>query len=571
MHRITDHRVGGTSRKNFRLFRKLCGDKTLKNVIITTNMWNQVERHVGEAREYELRTDDILFKPVLEHGAQMRRHDGSRQSALAILQTIVLNHPMILLIQEELVTDKKDITQTAAGKELDHEAIELRKQQEKEIAELREQLDDAKVAADLQAQDELEKARQDVEEKVNSAERSRELLSQQYAEDRSRVEEEISKLMGELRMQAKALVVPNLPEGRQSRTHSPPREFVSHDNADPGAQNSVGKTPQTIQGLTPGSSNSSSQSVATSLLPDSRTVTASPKSPRTTKSHSPHTQGLDLVHPPSLRPRVKELLPLSPKLHLHLPLEPDATYPSGSRRQTDPPSLPQQRGGLSPSSVPNLSSLSSQFVDNRSFGVIDRHSSPQRRESDPQTSVHLNHTREDANGADERWLELVRKVLHEEIPKILSEGQPQRGNMFAVRNSASTCNRVDDSRGAHSSSQSRTYDTDLNGDLQDKQLFSVPTEPYNGQAASTGGWYNSEVPPPIIQEVLSLTRAEIRASVAPRLWEMQQEIEWLKREMIRARDERAVVRPGYELVGAVVDVLKAKGLLPRMTENSGSE
>ncbi|THH15941.1 hypothetical protein EUX98_g9380, partial [Antrodiella citrinella] len=42
LHRITDVRMGGVAKKNFRLFRKLCGDETLRSVIIATTMWQDV-------------------------------------------------------------------------------------------------------------------------------------------------------------------------------------------------------------------------------------------------------------------------------------------------------------------------------------------------------------------------------------------------------------------------------------------------------------------------------------------------------------------------------------------------
>jgi hypothetical protein len=36
VHRISDVLMGGISSRNFRMFRKLCGDDTLKNVVIVT-------------------------------------------------------------------------------------------------------------------------------------------------------------------------------------------------------------------------------------------------------------------------------------------------------------------------------------------------------------------------------------------------------------------------------------------------------------------------------------------------------------------------------------------------------
>ena len=103
------------------MFRKLCGDNALKNVIIVTNMWGEVDSKVGNEREAELIREDIFFKPVLERGAQMARHENSVRSAQSIIRRILKNHPLPLLIQEELIDKHMDISATSAGEELNRE------------------------------------------------------------------------------------------------------------------------------------------------------------------------------------------------------------------------------------------------------------------------------------------------------------------------------------------------------------------------------------------------------------------------------------------------------------------
>lgn len=140
MHRISDYRMTGISTRNFRLFRQLCGDSTLKNVVIVTNMWGDVSEERGIARETELATTDMFFKPVLEKGAQMLRHDNTQTSARKILRAIVNNRPLSLRIQREIVDEKKDVSQTAAGAELNHELLLQREKYEKEMEQLRQDM-----------------------------------------------------------------------------------------------------------------------------------------------------------------------------------------------------------------------------------------------------------------------------------------------------------------------------------------------------------------------------------------------------------------------------------------------
>ena len=52
-HRISDFRMTDVSGKNPSMFRKVCGDGALRNVIIVTNMWGEVDPQTGNAREAE--------------------------------------------------------------------------------------------------------------------------------------------------------------------------------------------------------------------------------------------------------------------------------------------------------------------------------------------------------------------------------------------------------------------------------------------------------------------------------------------------------------------------------------
>jgi len=123
--------MSGISTKNFNMFRKLCGDSTLRNVVIVTNMWEEVDPQVGDAREAELMKEDIFFKPVLEKGARMARHNNTLTSAEAIIRLVLDNHPLPLRIQEELVNERKDIADTGAGQELNRELnVQIRKHRE---------------------------------------------------------------------------------------------------------------------------------------------------------------------------------------------------------------------------------------------------------------------------------------------------------------------------------------------------------------------------------------------------------------------------------------------------------
>ena len=125
------------------MFRELCGENALKNVVIVTNMWGAVDPQVGAEREVELMTKGIFFKPVLEKGGQMARHDNTLSSAQDIIRRILRNHPVPLRIQEELVDEGVDINDTGAGKELDRELNEQIRKHKEEMRELEEDMREA--------------------------------------------------------------------------------------------------------------------------------------------------------------------------------------------------------------------------------------------------------------------------------------------------------------------------------------------------------------------------------------------------------------------------------------------
>ncbi|KAJ2935279.1 hypothetical protein H1R20_g1812, partial [Candolleomyces eurysporus] len=86
VHRNTDDRFSGLSTRYFKMFREQCGDSSLKNVVILTNMWNEAGERAGA--EEELATRDI-FEPVLDKGVRTMRHNGSRKSALKVIRSLL--------------------------------------------------------------------------------------------------------------------------------------------------------------------------------------------------------------------------------------------------------------------------------------------------------------------------------------------------------------------------------------------------------------------------------------------------------------------------------------------------
>ena len=159
IHRISDNRFTGISGRNFRMFRELCGESSLKNVVLVTNMWSKVPTDVGKAREKELAS--IFLKPALDKGAQMMCHHDTEQSAHDVIRHIMGNHPIALQIQRELVDERKDIANTTAAEAINVELTEEIKQHEAALNQMREEMMRS-------LEEKHEKARQVLEEETRS-------------------------------------------------------------------------------------------------------------------------------------------------------------------------------------------------------------------------------------------------------------------------------------------------------------------------------------------------------------------------------------------------------------------
>ena len=107
----------GTIRKNLDMFRKLCGDEALRNVVLGTTKWDEVKLEKGQQREQVLK--DIHWKEMLERGSVIMRVDTDPPSVWEIINRILKNDRVeFVRIQEELLEFRRLIPETEAGKTL---------------------------------------------------------------------------------------------------------------------------------------------------------------------------------------------------------------------------------------------------------------------------------------------------------------------------------------------------------------------------------------------------------------------------------------------------------------------
>ena len=113
--------MGGTTLKNLAVFKDLCGRDSLKNVILVTTMWDEVQdQSTGSEREKELLSN--FWKDMVDHGSRTYRFGGSPESAWEIINHLDLNgsreRRTSLQIQREMVDENTPFDQTSAAKTL---------------------------------------------------------------------------------------------------------------------------------------------------------------------------------------------------------------------------------------------------------------------------------------------------------------------------------------------------------------------------------------------------------------------------------------------------------------------
>ena len=199
IYRISDRRFTGIDKRNLKMFRELCGDETLKNIILVTNMWGEVTQAVGESREQRLITD--FFKPILDKGAQIARHHNTAESAHDIIRRIMKNQPAPLQIQRELVDEHKDITDTAAGEAVNEELREQIRRHKAELKTVQEEMKQAFEDKDEETRKELEEKSRELQEQMKKKKEDSEGMGQNYQAEKMRMDEIIKEMREQARLE----------------------------------------------------------------------------------------------------------------------------------------------------------------------------------------------------------------------------------------------------------------------------------------------------------------------------------------------------------------------------------
>ena len=215
MQAITDRRMYGSTLRNLLMFRELCGENPLKNVILVTTGWGTAAAagRLDQAtqNERQLRTEPQFWENMIKRGSDIKKFEDTRKSALDIIFSLVDRDPVVLKIQEELVDENKNLVDTSAGHVVNEEIKKLEEKYRAELQELAQQMEEAQARQDKELQEVLADSKKELERLREDARRAQDELyydrrnqQRKHDQDIENMKRELQRTKEETELQLKA-------------------------------------------------------------------------------------------------------------------------------------------------------------------------------------------------------------------------------------------------------------------------------------------------------------------------------------------------------------------------------
>ena len=217
LHRVSDNRLGGSSLKNLRMFKKLSGTRTWPNTIIGTTMWVTGQHEQGERREGELMSNHDYFGDMLSGGAKVFRiaeygtgADEQRQSGLCIISHLIQAKRLLgieLEIQRELVLEGKTLNETSAGREALGDLYHLQRQLARQVQDAQKNMREALACQDVEQMQHFRALEEDCKRKVQESQAQQEKLKKSLLDMHDAEVENLQSRLDGMEFQYRAVLV----------------------------------------------------------------------------------------------------------------------------------------------------------------------------------------------------------------------------------------------------------------------------------------------------------------------------------------------------------------------------
>ncbi|KAK0640521.1 Protein MNN4 [Lasiodiplodia hormozganensis] len=205
LHNIEHPRMEGSALRNLKMFRMLCGEEPLKNVVLATTFWGKVDAVMAQRREDELRTTPDFWEGMLRKGSRMMRY-RERNDGLQMIASLLPKVPVTLEIQYEMVEQHKVLGETQAGQAVNEELARLEEKHRAETEKLREEMEEAIKNHDEEMQDILKAQQDKVDRELEKISLQREQLNAERRAERREMKNEYEAKQREMKNEHDAYV-----------------------------------------------------------------------------------------------------------------------------------------------------------------------------------------------------------------------------------------------------------------------------------------------------------------------------------------------------------------------------
>ncbi|WPH02106.1 P-loop containing nucleoside triphosphate hydrolase protein [Acrodontium crateriforme] len=192
---IMDPRMYGSSLRNLKMFKDLCGENPMKNVMLVTTRWGVAKKagseEIAADHENQLQSKEEFWEPMVRRGANLARFEDTKESALSIIDLMINQKPIVLQIQSELVDDGKNLIETTAGYTLNQEIISLKSKYAEELAQVQKEMEIALAAREHDVAEALKASELEFQRKIDRVTAEQEILQYERRNETRRWQNEL--------------------------------------------------------------------------------------------------------------------------------------------------------------------------------------------------------------------------------------------------------------------------------------------------------------------------------------------------------------------------------------------
>lgn len=114
LHDITETRLSGSQRITWQILKAICGEESMKNVLVGTTQWSsEGDRRFQNEESREKELSDKHWNGIYKSSRVIFE---DKENALQIIRDLLVRPPVLLLVQTEMITPPHTVEATTAGR-----------------------------------------------------------------------------------------------------------------------------------------------------------------------------------------------------------------------------------------------------------------------------------------------------------------------------------------------------------------------------------------------------------------------------------------------------------------------